>query len=150
MNVTAIATRSQRLSCDSDRAWHDPLRPVPGWTYRGDDRTEGSSVLHRNPGSSGAEIQTEPPTSAVQRICGSCCESERIDHNCKKAVVCRLSRLTTAFLIHLCEQFLNVTSGTFQGSLYHLRLSTAFSAECLVEFFANSLTSVELLPMIYR
>lgn len=36
------------------------LRPVPGWTYRGDDRAEGSSVLHRNPGFTGTEIQTEP------------------------------------------------------------------------------------------
>ena len=35
------------------------------------------------------------------------------------------------------HHFLNLTSGTFQGSLYHLRLSAAFSAECLVEFFCK-------------
>ena len=49
------------------------FRTFPGRTYRGDDRAAGSSVLPGNPGSSGAEIQTQQTSSSVQRIyqCGA-------------------------------------------------------------------------------
>ena len=150
MSVIVIATRSTMIivRC-ADRAWHDPLRPVPGWTNRGDDRAEGSSVLHRNPGSSGAEIQTEPPTSAVQRICGSCFESKKINHN-KKAAVRRFSRLATAFLCTYANSFSMSLLEPFKDPCTISGFPPPFPLNASLSFFANSLTSVELLPMIYR
>ncbi len=41
------------------------LRYFSGWTYRGNGRTSGSPVLHRNTGSSGTEVPPEPSASAV-------------------------------------------------------------------------------------